>query len=210
MYGQSQPYGQPPMNQPYYGMPGPAPKAPGSGKGKKIAIICSIVGVLAVTAVLLIVFVFGKGGGGASTKEELAESYVSAMNSRNPSSFEGMIVPSKYRSQLDDYLKRRFGYDLKGMLEQEFSEKMSADFECKYLRMEERKTYDEDKIRSLESEFKTYLDVNIDIEEMVRVRVYFQYKGQRESDEEYSTDWEEESDTITLYKTDGLWYISMF
>ena len=217
-YGQQayqQPYGQPqgygPMPDQMFANPGPTPKAPGSGKGKKIAIICSIVGVLAVTAVLLIIFVFGghKDGGKAS-KEDLAKAYVEVLNSKQSQKLGDFIVPGKYRSKLEEFVNSRYGSTLEEKLQEEFSEHTSDDFECRFVKMEERRTYDSDRIQQLEKEFKLMLGIDIDVEELVRVKIVYEYKGQYGSNTEHYDDWEENSDSLYMYKVDGLWYVSIF
>ena len=214
IYGQPQGYAQQyygqPQGQLYYGSPGPAPKAPGSGKGKKIAIICSIAGVLVATALILIFFVFGSSNGGYSSKEELAKAFVEAMNDKKPERVADMIVPGKYRAALDEYAENSKGMTAEEILKSDFFARISDDFECRYLRVEDRRTYDEDDIEDLEDEFKRYLNKEINIEEMQRVRVYFEYKGQYGSDSTHYDDWKEKGDTFTLYKVDGLWYLSIF
>ena len=95
-------------------------------------------------------------------------------------------------------------------LREEFTEKISDDFECRFVKMEERRVYESDRIQQLEKEFKLMLGVDIEIEEMVRVKIVYEYKGQYGSDKTHYDDWEEESESVIMYKTDGLWYMSIF
>ena len=203
-----QPYAQQNYQQPYYpqgnayGQPAPAAPGGGSGKGRMIAIICSIVGVLAVAAVLLIIFVF-KSGGGQASKEDLAKAYLEIMSNNQPEKMADMLVPSKYRSDLEDKVKTMIGMDLEDVLKNKYMESVDADIECKFEKIEDRRTYDSEDIEELEKEFMTNVDIDMEIEEAAKIRIYYQYKT-GDSDE-----WEDDTDNLTVYKVDGKWYVSI-
>ena len=220
MYGQQgynaqQMYGQQGYNaqQPYPGsdpaVSGPAPKAPGPGKGKKIAIICSIAGVLiAITLVLIFVVFRPSGDNGKETPDEMAVFFVECMNNKDFKAMKNAMLPAEYIDELDDWCRKKYNMSIEDKLSYEFYEDTSKDVQFRYISYEMKKSYNSDRISRTESEYKQNLNADIKIEEMVRIKITYEYKGQFQSDE-YQSDWYEDHDNLTLIKINGKWYIAM-
>ena len=215
MYGQQgynaqQMYGQQGYNaqQPYPGSD-PAPKAPGPGKGKKIAIICSIAGVLiAITLVLIFVVFRSSGDNGKETPDEMAVFFVECMNNKDFKAMKNAMLPAEYIDELDDWCRKKYNMSIEDKLSYEFYEDTSKDVQFRYISYEMKKSYNSDRISRTESEYKQNLNADIKIEEMVRIKITYEYKGQFQSDE-YQSDWYEDHDNLTLIKINGKWYIAM-
>ena len=219
-YNMQQPYGQQGYNmQQPYGQQGydaqqqdpgsgPAPKSAGMGKGKKIAILCSIAGVMIAVALVLIFVVFRSGDNGKETPEEMAVFFVECMNNKDFKAMKNAMLPAEYIDELDDWCRKKYNMSIEDKLSYEFYEDTSKDVQFRYISYEMKKSYKSDRISRTESEYKQNLNVDIKIEEMVRIRITYEYKGQYQSDE-YQSDWYEDHDNLTLIKINGKWYISM-
>ena len=208
-YGQvQQAYGAPQWNQQFSAPAGPDHSAPSSGKGKKIAILCSIIAVVAAIALVLIFVVFKPGDYGKESVEELSRFYIESMSKRDYKSLAKLILPSKYKSNVDNWVRRQYNMSTEDMLSAEMNSRFSADFEARYLRMEQNKTYDAEDIRGTELDYKEKFNVEIKIEEMVRVKIYFEYKGQGPGDE-YKAGWTEDDNRMVMLKIDGKWYLAL-
>ncbi len=202
---------QPDPAQPFPEQPDPAPKAPGSGKGKKIAIICSIAGVLVATAVILIFFVFGgTKDGGKATQEELMKYYVEIMNEKKPEKMAEAMIPAEYRSNLDEMSQTKYNLSVEEQLKARFTSNISDDFECRYLHYEVKKQYDDEKIEKMKEKYRKDMGIELQIEEAARMKVYFEYKGTYGPTDEHHDDWKEESDNLTVMKVNGKWYYSIY
>ena len=219
-YNMQQPYGQQGYNmQQPYGQQGydaqqqdpgsgPAPKSAGMGKGKKIAILCSIAGVMIAVALVLIFVVFRSGDNGKETPDEMAVFFVECMNNKDFKAMKNAMLPAEYIDELDDWCRKKYNMSIEDKLSYEFYEDTSKDVQFRYISYEMKKSYKSDRISRTESEYKQNLNVDIKIEEMVRIRITYEYKGQYQSDE-YQSDWYEDHDNLTLIKINGKWYISM-
>ena len=187
---------------------GPAPKSAGMGKGKKIAILCSIAGVMIAVALVLIFVVFRSGDNGKETPDEMAVFFVECMNNKDFKAMKNAMLPAEYIDELDDWCRKKYNMSIEDKLSYEFYEDTSKDVQFRYISYEMKKSYKSDRISRTESEYKQNLNVDIKIEEMVRIRITYEYKGQYQSDE-YQSDWYEDHDNLTLIKINGKWYISM-
>ena len=88
----------------------PGPSGGKSGRGKLIAIICEIAGVVIATALILIFLVFKPSSGiECKTKEELAQKYVEFLNAREPERIADLMIPSGQRDEMEDKVKDKFG-----------------------------------------------------------------------------------------------------
>ena len=208
-YNMQQPYGQQGYDaQQQDPGSGPAPKSAGMGKGKKIAILCSIAGVMVAVALVLIFVVFRSGDNGKETPDEMARFFVECMNNKDFKAMKNAMLPAEYIDELDDWCRKKYNMSIEDKLSYEFYEDTSKDVQFRYISYEMKKSYNSDRISRTESEYKQNLNVDIKIEEMVRIRITFEYKGQFQSDE-YQSDWYEDHDNLTLIKINGKWYISM-
>ncbi len=208
-YGQQQGYGQPQMNQqmgyggqnmqPGYGQPQGQPGAKKPVNGKKIGIIVGV----AVALVLVIVFVTKFTGPGAPTQKAALKSYIKAVVNEDADDYIDACLPKKL---------------LKGVIKEsgdekaEYKESLQFRLSWWYGYIEDikkikiTKIYEQDKsdIKDFEDKMKDKYNVKIKVTELVRVKYEYQVKTDGE--------WEEDSDSILLYKTGGKWFVkgSMF
>ena len=173
------------------------------GNGKLIAII-SIIAVVVIATVLVVFLVVSKGGGGGTdTPEEAAVTYINALLDRSPSKVINIMFPSFMHSAVDDACVKMTGMSFSDYLETTIDEE-DYNAEIRNLKTEVRRTYEQDDIDELRAEFKKNFGTEIEIPEAQRIRISFEIKGTFDGDS--YPDWEEESNTVTIYKYDGKWY----
>ena len=172
------------------------------GNGKKIAIISSIA--VAIIAVVLILVLVLLKGGGANTPLEAAENYVNALVDRSPSKVINSMFPSVMHSAVDEACQKETGMSFSDFMELSLNA-YAYDAEVRNIKTEVRSTYDQYDINDLEAKFSNHFNADIDIEEAKKIKIYFEVKGVFDGD--VYDDWEEDYNTVTIYKYDGKWYV---
>ena len=190
-----QAYGQQAYGQQAYG--GYTPSAPPKkGKGKIIALICSLAGVaLAVVLVLLLV----GGSTGASSPEEACKKFIDGMQARSGSKMFSVMMPSDAQSKFDDYIQRRYYYNTEDYLEMALSRGYGDEATFTYLYWEKR---DEESVYEFNNDVRSDTGIDLNAQEVYRAKIYYRierYEGDYDPDTE--------SDTVYLYRIDDTWYV---
>ena len=188
-------YGQPMMDW-WTGTSPDMQGQPGAKKsinGKKIGIIAGVVVALALVIVLVIKFI----GPGAPTQKAAIKSYVEAVIAQNADDYFDACFPKKLlKGVIKEY--DISNDDFKYETEQMLSDYADAD-EVRKIKIIDKEKMDRSDIEDFEDEIKDEFNVNIKISELVLVE--YEYEAKEDGE------WENESDTITLYKTDGKWFV---
>ena len=204
-------YGQQYFQQPQFGQNGPSNGTKTSGKRKKIAII-SIASVLAVAGIVIaILMIFGKSGKGAKTSEEAAKEFLQVWAAHDVDKMIQYSLPDDLKSAAEKYIKSTdYTYynksvgSLKEAYEYSYCRHVEDDTQIRNLTTEVVRKAEKSEIEESEEYIKAVLGTKVDIEEIVRVKVRFEYKGGQGY---YSEKWYDESERFDVYKTDGKWYV---
>ncbi len=116
------------------------------------------------------------------------------------------MLPPEAQSALDDYCMNRYNMSAKQYMDANFDKEFGANTEYRYVRSEDRRQYDLDRIEELEDDILNEIGVKIKIEEAFRVRIYFETKDSGNSSFR-EDEWDEDHENVEVYKVDGKWYI---
>ncbi|MCM1287503.1 MAG: hypothetical protein NC240_04265 [Clostridium sp.] len=199
-------YGQQMMNpqmgydgqnvQQNYGQPQPDAKK--HKNGKKVGIIVGV-SVALVIAALAVVFVVMFAGPGAPTQAAAVKSYIKAIIKQN----EDDYLDACYTKQLLKGIQKENGSsndDFEDEIEQMMQEDDYSDKDAvrkiKIIDEEKKDSFD---VEELEGKINNEYNIKIKIEEIVFIEYECELK---EGDE-----WKKDSNTITLYKIKGKWFV---
>ncbi len=215
-YDQSQMgYGHPQMgyNQPQagysqpYGQVAHAPKS----ANKKVIIIVLIIALLVVAGVILAVVFAGKGGSKKDSdkfkngsKQEVLETYYNAMVDEDAE----MVVACMYTDDLLDALldsEDMSRDELYDEVESMYFESLYADWdEVKNIEITDEEELDDSEVEYFNEVFADEYDYDCNIKEMYVCDIDYEYY------DSYYESWEEDTDTLLLFKMDGGWYVSQW
>lgn len=208
-YNQPQPgYDQSQMGyaQPYTSAP--APKQ----ANKTVIIVVLIVALLAVVGVILaIVLLNNKKDSGSSstgfqngTKQEVLESYYNAMVEEDAET----VVACMYTDDLLDSLLETEGMDREDLYEQVedmYFEGLYSDWEdVKNIEIVDEEELSSSDVDSFNEAFEDEYDIECNITEMFICDIDYEYY------DGYYDSWEEDTDTLLVFKMDGGWYVSQW
>ncbi|MCM1083672.1 MAG: zinc ribbon domain-containing protein [Clostridium sp.] len=203
-FGQ-QDYGQPMVNrqmgyngqdmQQGYGQPQQGkPDAKKHKNGKKIGIIVGV-SVALVIAALAVVFVVMFVGPGAPTQAAAVKSYIKSIIKQDEDDYLDACYPKQLQKEngnsnddFEDEIEQM-------MLEDDYSDK-DAVRKIKIIDEEKMDSFD---VKELEDEINGEYNAKIKIEEIIFIEYECELKEGGE--------WEKDSNTITLYKTSGRWFV---
>ena len=188
----------------------PKPKKP-VNKKLPIAII-STVALAAILAVVLILVLKPKTG--AKTKEEAVEEFLKAWCSLDADTMIKYSLPKNVQDKAFKYAKEEYSYyyssnitNLKEMYQRayfgryyDFSDKV----EVRNIKVHDYDYYgsNDDLDKEIESFFSRYLNVDLDVQDAVEVRVDFEYYESGY----YGNYWEDEYEYFYMYKVKNRWY----
>ena len=202
-------YGQQPQmgyNQPY-GQVAQAPKS----ANKKVIIIVLIIALLVVVGVILAVVFAGKGGSKKDSdkfkngsKQEVLETYYNAMVDEDAE----MVVACMYTDDLLDALldsEDMSRDELYDEVESMYFESLYADWdEVKNIEITDEEELDDSEVEYFNEVFADEYDYDCNIKEMYVYDIDYEYY------DGYYESWEEDTDTLLLFKMDGGWYVSQW
>ncbi len=186
------------------------PQGKTPGKGKKIAIIASISALVVAGIVIALIMILGKSGKGASSPEAAAKAFLEAWADNDVDKMIQYSIPDdlkdaaeKYvRSEEYSYYNRRFN-SLKEAYEYGYIRNLNDGTKVRNLAAELGDKATEKDIKESEAYIKEYYGADIDIQEMVRVKLEFEVRD----DGYYEGEWEKERIRFDVYKTGGKWYV---
>ncbi len=152
---------------------------------------------------LVLFLVVFKGKAGAETATEAAENYLKFTLNRDATGVINCMFPTSMHTDVDNVCKAKMGMSFSNYLDSILDE-TEFNAEVRNIHSEVRRTYDEDELRKLEKEFQLNFGSDIHLEEAQRIKVIFEVKGTFEGD--LYEDWEEENNSVTVYKYEGKWY----
>lgn len=194
--------------QPYTVTSAPAPKQ----ANKTVIIVVLIVALLAVVGVILaIVLLNNKKDSGSSstgfqngTKQEVLESYYNAMVEEDAET----VVACMYTDDLLDALLDAEGYtrdELYDEVEDMYFEGLYSDWEdVKNIEIVDEDEMSDSDIDVFNESFEDMYDVECNITEMYVCDIDYEYY------DGYYDSWEEDTDTLLVFKMDGGWYVSQW
>ncbi len=209
-------YGQQPQmgydqSQMGYAQPYVQSQAPKSAN-KKVIIIVLIIALLVVAGVIAAIVLFSKDGdskkGSAKfkngTKEEVLDTFYNAMVDEDAE----MVVACMYTDGLIDSmlesenLTREELYD---QVESMYFESLYADWdEVKNIEITDEEELDDDEVEYFNEVFAAAYDYDCDITEMYVCDIDYEYY------DGYYDSWEEDTDTLLVFKMQGGWYVSQW
>ena len=186
------------------------PQGKTPGKGKKIAIIASISALVVAGIVIALIMILGKSGKGASSPEAAAKAFLEAWADNDVDKMIQYSIPDdlkdaaeKYvRSEEYSYYNRRFN-SLKEAYEYGYIRHLNDGTKVRNLAAELGDKATEKDIKESEAYIKECYGADINIQEMVRVKLEFEVRD----DGYYEGEWEKERIRFDVYKTGGKWYV---
>lgn len=189
----------------------PKPKKP---VNKKLLIaIISTVALAAILAVVLILVLKPKTG--AKTKEEAAEEFLKAWGSLDADTMIKYSLPKNVQDKAFKYAKEEYSYyyssnitNLKEMYQRAYFGRYydsSDKVEVRNIKVHDYDYYgsNDDLDEEIESFFSRYLNVDLDVQDAVEVRVDFEYYESGY----YGNYWEDEYEYFYMYKVKNRWYV---
>ena len=189
----------------------PKPKKP---VNKKLLIaIISTVALAAILAVVLILVLKPKTG--AKTKEEAAEEFLKAWCSLDADTMIKYSLPKNIQDKAFKYAKEEYSYyyssnitNLKEMYQRAYFGRYydsSDKFEVRNIKVHDYDYYgsNDDLDEEIESFFSRHLNVDLDVQDAVEVRVDFEYYESGY----YGNYWEDEYEYFYMYKVKNRWYV---
>ncbi len=205
-------YGQQPQmgyQQPQqaYGQ-APAPKK-ANKTGIIIALVVALVVVIGVIAAVVFLGKDGKGGSKSSgfkngTKQEVLETYYNAMVEEDAET----VVACMYSDglleavlEVENYTEDKLYDEVESM----YFDSMYADWEeVKNIEITDEEELDEDEIDYFNEVFSDTYDYDCNIKEMYICDIDYEYY------DGYYEEWEEDTDTLLVFKMEGAWYVSQW
>ena len=186
------------------------PQGKTPGKGKKIAIIASISALVVAGIVIALIMILGKSGKGASSPEAAAKAFLEAWADKDVDKMIRYSIPDdlkdaaeKYvRSEEYSYYNRRFN-SLDEAYEYEYIRNVDKGTKVRNITVEISRKANDSNIKETEAYIKEHYGTDMDIQEMVRLKVEYEFTY----DGYYDGEWAEEDMMLEVYKTGGKWYV---
>ena len=198
-------------NQPEMGYAQPYAQEP-KAANKKAIIIVLIIALLVVVGVIVAIVLNNKSGDSGKdsakfkngTKEEVLETYYNAMVDEDAE----MVVACMYTDGLIDAMLESESVtreELYEQVESMYFESLYADWEeVKNIEITDEEELGEDEMEYFNVAFSEAYDYECDITEMYVCDIDYEYY------DGYYESWEEDTDTLLVFKMQGGWYVSQW
>ena len=211
--GAAQPYSQPmytydtagqqqnvnqPYSQPVYGQQPTASPVPANIM-KKLPIIAAA----AVVVVILAIFFFRcvVGSGSLTMKGAVNNYYKAVETGKGKKIVDACLSNPMLNAICEEEDMTRM--EVRKELEADYDE-YSVKIDYRKIKIEDKEKYDKEDVKELNEDCKDSTDINPHIKKMYEVEVSYEYRYY--SFGEWS-DWQERTETITTYKSNGNWYV---